>query len=268
MLSTDSSFLHKFDLTGRVAIVTGAAQGMGESHARALASCGAAVAVVDINEDQANQVAKSIEDDGGKAKAFVCDVTVYDQVKRTVDDVVQTFGGLTVLVNNVGWNVSQPFIDQSPEYWSRVVALNYLDCVYFTHCVLPHFVQQRYGKVVSISSDGARVGAKGESVYDGAKAGVIAFMKSLVREHARDNIMFNTVCPGVTNTPLFRALASGESGGEMAKEAMARMVRQVPMRRPGEPEEVSGAVVFLASAASDFIQGQVLSVSGGLTMVG
>lgn len=267
-MSTDSSFARKFDLSGRVAIVTGAGQGMGESHAKALASCGAAVAVVDINEDQAKQVAKAIEGDGGKAQAFICDVTQYDQVKQTVADVISTFGGLTILVNNVGWNVSQPFIEQAPDHWDRLVALNYLDCLYFTHCALPRFVQQQYGKVVSISSDGARVGAKGESVYDGAKAGVIAFMKSMVREHARDNITFNTVCPGVTNTPLFRALASGESGGEMAKEAMKRMVKAVPMRRPGEPEEVSGAVVFLSSAASDFVQGQVLSVSGGLTMVG
>lgn len=265
---TSDSFHERFKLDGRVAVVTGAGQGMGESHAKALASCGAAVAVVDIDGDRAQSVASSIREEGGKAEAFVVDVTDYDETKALVAKVIETFGGLTILVNNVGWNVSQAFIEQEPAQWQRLVELNYLDVVNCTHAALPHFVEQQYGKVVSISSDGARVGAKGESVYDGAKAGVIAFMKSLVREHARHNITFNTVCPGVTNTPLFRSLASGEQGGESAKDTAQRMVRQVPMRRPGEPAEISGAVVFLAAPASDFVQGQVISVSGGLTMVG
>jgi len=259
-----NKFADQFDLSGRMAIVTGAGQGMGESHARALAGCGAAVAVVDINEEQANSVAEAIRSDGGSAKAFVCDITDYDQVKATVDGAVKALGDLTIMVNNVGWNVSHAFIDSTPESWQRLIALNYTGMLNNVHCALPHLVKQNYGKIVNISSDGARVGAKGEAVYDGLKAGVSTFMKSMVREHARHNITFNTVCPGVTNTPLLQDIMKEEVG----KDIIARMVKAVPMRRPAEPYEVSGAVVFLSSAASDFVQGQNISASGGLTMVG
>ncbi len=257
-------FAGKFDLSGRVAIVTGAGQGMGESHARALAGCGASVAVVDVNEEQAAGVTETIRKDGGVAETFICDITEYDQVKAMVDGAVKALGDLTILVNNVGWNVSHAFIDSTPEQWQRLIALNYVGMLNNVHSALPHLVKQNYGKVVNISSDGARVGAKGEAVYDGLKAGVSTFMKSMVREHARHNINFNSVCPGVTNTPLLQTIMEGEGG----KDIIGRMVKAIPMRRAAEPWEVSGAVVFLASAASDFIQGQTISVSGGLTMVG
>lgn len=258
------NFAATFDLSGRVAIVTGAGQGMGESHARALAGCGASVAVVDINEELAAEVAKTIREEGGVAESFACDITNYDQVKHTVDEVIKALGGLTILVNNVGWNVSHSFIDSKPEDWQKLIALNYVGMLNNVHCALPHMVRQNYGKVVNISSDGARVGAKGEAVYDGLKAGVSTFMKSMVREHARHNINFNTVCPGVTNTPLLQDIMKEEAG----RDIIGRMVKAVPMRRPAEPWEVSGAVVFFSSRASDFIQGQTLSASGGLTMVG
>jgi len=258
------NFAGKFDLSGRVAIVTGAGQGMGESHARALAGCGASVAVVDINEEQAAGVTEAIRKDGGVAETFICDITDHGQVKEMVDGAVKALGGLTIMVNNVGWNVSHAFIDSTPESWQRLIALNYTGMLNNVHCALPHLVKQNYGKVVNISSDGARVGAKGEAVYDGLKAGVSTFMKSMVREHARHNINFNTVCPGVTNTPLLQDIMKEEVG----KDIVARMVKVVPMRRPAEPYEVSGAVVFLSSAASDFVQGQNISASGGLTMVG
>jgi 2-hydroxycyclohexanecarboxyl-CoA dehydrogenase len=259
------NFARQFDLSGRVAIVTGAGQGMGEAHARALAGCGASVAVVDINEKQATAVTEAIRKDGGVAETFACDMTNHDRVKEMVEGAVKAFGKLTILVNNVGWNTPVSFMESTPEQWQRLIAINYVSMLNSVHSVLPYMVKQNYGKIVNISSDGARVGAKGESVYDGLKAGVATFMKSMVREHARNKITFNTVCPGVTNTPLLQAI---QAGGEEGKEVIARMVKQVPMRRPGEPWEVSGAVVFLASAASDFVQGQTLSVSGGLTMVG
>jgi 2-hydroxycyclohexanecarboxyl-CoA dehydrogenase len=265
MINLDyKNFASKFALTGRVAIVTGAGQGMGESHARALAGCGASVAVVDINQEQAEGVAGMIRKDGGVASAFACDVTDYGQVKDMVDGVVKSFGNLTILVNNVGWNVSRPFLESTPEQWERLIGLNYVGMLNNVHAALPHLIQRNYGKVVNISSDGARVGAKGEAVYDGLKAGVAAFMKSMVREHARSNINFNTVCPGVTNTPLLQEIMKDGKG----KDIIDRMVKVIPMRRPAEPWEVSGMVVFLSSAASDFMQGQTISVSGGMTMVG
>ncbi len=259
-----NNFASKFDLSGRMAIVTGAGQGMGESHARSLAGCGASVAVVDINEEQANAVAEIIRKDGGKAEAFVCDITDHGKVKDMVEKAVKALGDLTILVNNVGWNVSHAFIDSKPEDWQRLIALNYTGMLNNVHAALPHMVKQNYGKIVNISSDGARVGAKGEAVYDGLKAGVATFMKSMVREHARHNINFNTVCPGITNTPLLQTIMEDETG----KDIISRMVKAVPMRRPAEPWEVSGAVVYLSSPASDFIQGQTISASGGLTMVG
>lgn len=241
------------------AIITGSGQGIGRAIALKLAERGADVAVVDINIETAQAVAAEVQKMGRRSLAIKTDVTDLNQVNQMAQGVIQAFGKINILVNNAGWDVIQPFIKNTPEYWDKIIALNFKAPLYCTRAVLDNMIQRESGKIVNISSDAGRVGSLGETCYAGAKGGIIAFTKSLAREVARYKINVNCVCPGPTDTALFR------SQDEKVRLALEKAI---PFRRVGKPEEIAGAVAFFASSDSDYVTGQVLSVSGGLTMVG
>jgi 2-hydroxycyclohexanecarboxyl-CoA dehydrogenase len=236
----------------RVAMVTGGARGIGRAIALALAADGRTVVVGDLLEDEAAATAREA---GGLAVAL--DVTETESVAAAVERVQAELGPVEILVNNAGWDELRPFLDTDEEFWNRVIEINFKGALRVTRVVLPGMVERGWGRVVNIGSDAGRVGSSFESVYSGAKGGVIAFTKTIAREVARSGVTANTVCPGPTRTALLEAM------GERLAESLTRAV---PMRRLGEPEDVAAAVVFLASEQAGYITGQTLSVSGGLTM--
>lgn len=252
-------------LDGKVAIVTGGASGIGRAICLRLAADGARVAVADIDIEGARETARLIATAGaGEVRTFLTDITDLDAVRATTSSVVGLWGGVDVLVNNAGWDRMEPFLASKPETWDRVIAINLRGPINCFHAVLPGMVERGSGSIISISSDAGRVGSSGEAVYSACKAGIIGFSKTIAREVARNRIRVNVVCPGPTNTPLLDQVTGGESGAKIIEA----MVRQVPFRRMGEPDDIAGAVAFFASDDAAFITGQVLSVSGGLTMAG
>jgi len=247
-------------LQGMTAIVSGGGRGIGRALVLALAREGAQVAVADILGENAETVKREVEAGGGKALAFQVDLTNRAEVNRMVEGVLAATGRLDILVNNAGWDKLEPFLDSAEETWEKVLAVNFKSVLYACKAALPAMVAQNKGKIISISSDAGRVGSSGEAVYAGAKAAIIAFSKSLAREVARYQINVNVVCPGLTEAPLL------EKSREEAPKVIEAITRSIPLRRTGTPEDIAEAVLFLASPASDYITGQTLSVSGGLTM--
>lgn len=249
-------------MTERIALVTGGAGGIGRAIAQALASDGRGVAVADLREREAAQTAAAIEAEGGRAVGVAMDVTDGASVAEAVERTERELGPVEILVNNAGWDELRPFLETDEPFWDRVIEINYKGCLRTTRVVLPDMVERGWGRLVNIGSDAGRVGSSLESVYAGAKGGVIAFTKTIAREAARHGVTANTVCPGPTRTPLLEGMAA-EAGGEKLVESLTRAV---PMRRLGEPEDIAAAVAFFASDRAGFITGQTLSVSGGLTM--
>jgi 2-hydroxycyclohexanecarboxyl-CoA dehydrogenase len=249
-------------LKDKVAIVTGAAQGIGHAIVMRLASEGAKVAVADIDIEGATRTANEIKASGGSAIAVKLDVTRLQDAIDAADRVEAELGPIDILVNNAGWDVIEPFLESKPETWDKVIAINYRGVLNCCKAIAPKMQARKRGKIVSISSDAARVGSTGEAVYAGCKAAIIGFSKTLARELAANHINVNVVCPGPTDTALLKTAMAGR---EKVLEAMAR---GIPFRRLGQPADLAGAVAFFASSDSDFITGQVLSVSGGLTMAG
>jgi 2-hydroxycyclohexanecarboxyl-CoA dehydrogenase len=243
-------------MTGTTAVVTGAGSGIGRAIAFGLADAGTRVVAADLDLAAAEETA------GQRSELVVArqvDVADHDSVADLHAWTTAELGVPHVLVNSAGWDRTAPFLESTLDFVSKVVAVNYLGPVHVCRTFLPDMVEAGRGRVVNIGSDAGRVGSSGESVYAGAKGGVIALTKSLARELARHTITVNCVCPGPTDTPLFRA------HDERLREAL---IRAIPFRRPARPEEVAAAVLFFASDAASFVTGQVLSVSGGLTMAG
>jgi 2-hydroxycyclohexanecarboxyl-CoA dehydrogenase len=247
------------EMQNRAVIVTGGASGIGRAIALLLAREGARVFIGDIDEAGGKATAEAAREAGHEADFLSLDLAepasiayfasaVYDQVDR-VDG----------LVNGAGWDRIQPFMENPPEMWDDLIAINLMGAVRLSRAVLPPMIEAQAGKIVNISSDAGRVGSMGETVYAAAKGGLIAFTKSLAREMARHKINVNCVCPGPTDTPLFQRQP------ERMREALTRAI---PFRRIAQPQDIAEAVMFFLGSRSDYITGQVLSVSGGLTMVG
>ena len=249
----------------RVVIVTGGGGGIGGAVCRGFAAEGGAVAVLDRAADPARAVADAIVGHGGRALAVECDITERTSVDAAVARVIDELGPVDVLVNNAGWDLFVPFLDTTPDDWSRLIDINLVGALHLHHAVLPGMVARGAGRVVSVSSDAARVGSSGEAVYAACKAGLIAFSKTLAREHARHGITLNVVCPGPTDTALLSTVTDAAANPDKLREAFRRAI---PMGRLGEPDDLVAAILFFASEGAGFVTGQVLSVSGGLTMAG
>ncbi len=250
-------------LQGKTALVAGGGRGIGRSVALALAREGVQIAVADILKENAEAVRDEIESLGTKALACKVDLTNRFDVEGMVEVVLGHFGQIDILVNCAGWDKLDPFVESNEETWEKILAINFKSVLYTVKAVLPHMISRGSGKIVNISSDAGRVGSMWEAVYAGAKGAVIAFSKSLAREAARHKINVNVVSPGLTDTPLLQAVRCQSPETEKIIDAV---IKATPFRRVAKPEEIAEAVLFLASPGADFITGQTLSVSGGLTM--
>ena len=241
----------------RTALVTGAASGMGEAIAKRLDADGVRVVVADIQAELGAAVASSLSDG-----LFVeMDLSRSDSVTAAADRVLSELGVVDILVNCAGFDVVMPFLDTDEELWDALIAVNLYGPLRTTKAFLPGMVDNGWGRIVNISSDAGRVGSSGEGVYSACKGGQIAFTKTIAREVARRGVTVNCVCPGPTDTPPVRRTLA--EGGE---KFMAALVRAIPMRRLGQPEDIAAAVGYLVSEGAGFVTGQTLSVSGGMSM--
>jgi len=230
-------------LKGKTAIVTGGAAGIGAAIAQRFREAGTNVVVFDLNGSPA------------------VDITDYNQVQKAVE----AAGPADILVNNAGWDMFKPFLKTDPAFWQKIISINLVGAMNLLHCVLPGMVERGGGKVVSIASDAGRVGSSGEAPYSACKGGIIALTKTLARELAGKGVRLNVVCPGLTETNMLEQFMQGAGNPDKLREAYRRAI---PIGRLGKPEDIPGAVLFFASDDADFITGQVISVSGGLTMHG
>ena len=251
-------------LQDKVVVVTGGAGGIGSAICQRFAEAGSRVAVFDLNAEAASRLVGEIESSGGRARAYSVDITDHEGVHAAVAQVEEDLGPIDVLVNNAGWDTGAFFLQTEKPFWDKVVAINLYGPLNMHHAVLRRMSERGRGRVVNIASDAGRVGSSMEAVYSFCKGGLIAFTKTMAREMARQQIPVNVVCPGPTATPLLDNLAQGEKG----ERIKAGLVKAVPFGRMGQPEDIAGSVLFLASDDAAFITGQVISVSGGLTMVG
>jgi 2-hydroxycyclohexanecarboxyl-CoA dehydrogenase len=252
-------------LKDRAAIVTGGTRGIGRAVVKALAESGADVVIGDVRGEEARATASAIEQETGRRiVAIPTDVSQLEDAKRMCAAALREFGKIDILVNNAGWERLTPFVKSSPDFWDKVIAVNYRGVIHTCYAALPHMMERKQGSIVNISSDSARVGSLGEAVYSGAKAAVIAFSKTLAREHARDNIRVNVICPGLVETPLLNEIQEEPFG----QKILGAVTNQIPLKRLAQPEDIAPMAVFLASDDARYITGQVTSVNGGLTMVG
>ncbi|WP_454754410.1 2-hydroxycyclohexanecarboxyl-CoA dehydrogenase [Cupriavidus necator] len=250
---------------GKTVVVTGGGGGIGGATCRRFGREGARVAVFDLNLDAAEKVAASIRADGGVAEAIPCDITDRASVEAAVSATESKLGPIDVLVNNAGWDVFKPFTKTEPAQWDKLIAINLTGALHMHHAVLPGMAARKAGRIINIASDAARVGSSGEAVYAACKGGLVSFSKTIAREHARHGITVNVVCPGPTDTALFAEYKEGAGNPEKLMEAFTR---SIPLGRIGQPDDLPGAVLFFASEDAAYVTGQVLSVSGGLTMNG
>jgi 2-hydroxycyclohexanecarboxyl-CoA dehydrogenase len=251
-------------LKDRTVLVTGGANGIGAAIARRLAVESCAVGILDMDAAAGEKIVGEIAASGGRASLAVVDITDYDAVSRAVEHVEASFGPVALLVNNAGWDRAANFLDTTPEFWRKVVAINLFGPLNVNHVVLRGMAQRGFGRVVNIASDAGRVGSSGEAVYSACKGGIIAFTKTLARELVGKGVTLNTICPGPTDTAILRSFLEGPDGARIAEG----LKRAIPMRRLGVPEDYPGLVAFLLSDDAAYITGQTISVSGGLTMHG
>ncbi|MGO9005674.1 MAG: SDR family NAD(P)-dependent oxidoreductase [Beijerinckiaceae bacterium] len=247
----------KFD--DKIALVTGGASGIGKATVMEFARCGATVICADVDEKKGAEVVNEARQSNFKVEYLSINLADPAATRRSAAAILARHPRIDILVNAAGWNDIQPFVDNPPDYMDRVIAINLGGTLHLTQALLPAMIAAGKGKIVNVSSDAGRVGSSGETTYAAAKGGVIAFTKSLAREVARNAINVNCVCPGPTDTPML------QSRPEKLKEAF---LKAIPFRRFAKPQEIADAILFFASSRSDYITGQVISVSGGLTFAG
>lgn len=247
-------------LTGRRVLLTGGASGIGRATAIRLAEEGCHVGILDLD---ANGAAETVSQCGRKGWSAQTDITDRAQVEAAVTRFEAAVGPVDFLANIAGWDIMRNFLDTDQALWDRIIAINLYGPLHMHHVVLPGMVRRGFGRVVNIASDAGRVGSSGEAVYSACKGGMIAFTKTMARELARKGITLNVICPGPTDTPLFKSVQGDSGDGAKIAEAMARAV---PMKRIGQPDDYPGLIAFLLSDDAAFITGQTISVSGGLVM--
>ena len=245
-------------------LITGAGDGIGRAIATRMAQEGCVVGILDINEAGGAETVRMVQAGGGKAKAWKTDISVYAEVQSAVTDFEQTLGPVDLLVNNAGWDRAMPFLETDEAFRQKVVAINLFGPINVQHVVLAGMAKRGQGRVVTIASDAGRVGSSGEAVYSACKGGVIALAKTLARELVSRGITLNTICPGPTDTAILRSFTDGPDGAKIYEG----LKRAIPMKRLGTPEDYPGLVAFFLSDDAAYITGQVISVSGGLTMHG
>lgn len=250
-------------LQDKVAIVTGGGQGIGRALTLRLATEGCQVAIFDLKPETGEETA-SIAGEGAVIKTYALDVSDQDAVNAAVEAVETDLGPVWALVNNAGWDKPAPFLATDKTLWDKIIAINLYGPLFTHHAVAPRMVARGGGRIINIASDAARVGTSNEAVYSACKGGLISFTKSVARELASKGVLLNVVCPGPTNTPM---MASVLGEGEQAVKWKDAMVRGIPLKRMGEPEDYAGIVAFLASDDASFITGQTFSVAGGMNMI-
>ncbi len=248
-------------LDGAPIVITGAASGIGRATALRLSDEGAKVCILDLDLEAGSNVAKEIEAAGSSARAFAVDITDEAGVESALSEFEAAAGPVAGLINNAGWDVARPFLETDLTLWRKIIEINLVGPLIVTKAVLSRMQEHGRGRIVSIASDAGRVGSSGESVYAACKGGIISFSKSVARELAKTGITLNVVSPGPTDTPLF---ANFDETGKLAKA----LERAIPMGRLGQPSDYPGIIAFLLSDDAAFVTGQVISVSGGLTMHG
>lgn len=251
-------------IQGKTAIVTGGAQGIGRAIGLRLAKDGANVGILDIQKDAAHKTAEEVKALGVKGMAIECDVTDYATVKDAVAGIHRECGSIDILINNAGIDVSQRFTDTDEALWEKIITVNYRSFLIACHVCVPYMMEQQSGCIVSLGSDAGRIGNPGEVLYCGTKAAIMASSKALAKELARFNIRVNCVSPGPVHTELWDKLHEGEKGQKVTEA----VIRSIPLRRLGTPEDVADVVAFFVSDDSRYLTGQVLSIDGGLTMIG
>lgn len=246
-------------LKGKTAVVTGAASGIGRATAEAFAKAGAHVLLADINDELGDAAAAALAAQGCSASYFHVDITDAASIEAFRRAAIEKCGRVDIVANVAGWGKTEPFVENKPDFWKKLIDLNFLGTVMVSRAFVEGMMERRSGRIVCVASDAGRVGSLGETVYSGTKGGVIAFAKALAREMARYDVTVNCVCPGPTDTPLMAAVP------DKIRDAFARVT---PMRRLAKPSEIADAILFFAGPQATFVTGQVLSVSGGLTMAG
>lgn len=247
-------------LNGQRVVVTGGASGIGRATAIRLADEGCAVAIFDLDEAGAAATKSMAGSNSDSISTYKVDIVDYSGVERAVRAFETERGPIGLLANVAGWDKAKPFIETDVEFWHKVIAINLYGPLNVQHVIAKGMAQRKFGRIVNVASDAGRVGSSGEAVYSACKGGIASFTKTLARELARSGVTLNIVCPGPTDTPLFRSFADQKLADALA--------RAIPMGRLGQPDDCAGIIAFLLSDDAQFMTGQTVSVSGGLTMHG